>query len=446
MYDEATFTKEINNDLKLDGLIEILQSILDFEKTYDARINHFAITGGDPLLYPKWYEFIKELKQHGKVVTMMGNPETLTEKNLIKLKELDISNYQLSIDGLEKTHDHIRGKGSFNRTVNGIEKLLKYNINTHIMFTLNKYNKNELIPLIQFLAKNTNIHRFCFDIMSGVGNGAEMEMDLTAAEILDIFKSYLKEKNRLKNEGHPIYLKEKSHLFKVLRILSGDKKFYEVDNISTMGGCLIGWTCFCILPDGRVLACRRFPLEVGKLPEQSFSEIFLGSETLKKFRRPSFYKGCGFCKFYTICRGCPAVVFGLTGDPFAVNPLCFKGLLESELKINDKQDKEVKFKELPLNTSYKEEYDLIASNFNNSLPEIMRKSLNSPEACKTVLLLSNKDNLKAYERSSSEFFSNFNINLLPVDEIFIEEFTKIKDITIREKIHQICFWNIIKMT
>jgi hypothetical protein len=63
------------------------------------------------------------------------------------------------------------------------------------------------------------------------------------------------------------------------------------------------------------------------MPEQSFEEIFLGSPVLRQFRRPEFFIGCGECDFYMVCRGCPANVYSLTGNPLAKNPLCYRHLV-----------------------------------------------------------------------------------------------------------------------
>jgi radical SAM protein with 4Fe4S-binding SPASM domain len=89
-------------------------------------------------------------------------------------------------------------------------------------------------------------------------------------------------------------------------------------------GCYCGWTGISVLADGTVLGCRRLPLSVGKLPEQSFEKVFLGSKLLRKFRRRASFAECGSCDMYKYCRGCPAYAYSVTGSPFAANPICFR--------------------------------------------------------------------------------------------------------------------------
>ena len=111
------------NELDLPQMLRILDSCGEFEKKWHAEISRYAITGGDPLLYPDWKPFLAEVKRRGKRISMMGNPETLTEENLSALAGFGVSHYQLSLDGLKQTHDSIRGPGRFAAALQGLEKL-----------------------------------------------------------------------------------------------------------------------------------------------------------------------------------------------------------------------------------------------------------------------------------------------------------------------------------
>ncbi len=356
MYDELTYQDEKNNTLSLKNLIAILDNISNFEKKYNVEFHKFYITGGDPLMREDWHEFLLELKKRNKTISLMGNPETLSNKNLSLLADLGIESFQMSLDGLEKTHDYFRSKGSFQRTIGKIEELKAHNIKTNIMFTLYPTNAQELIPLIRFVAENTKTDTFGFDIGCFVGCGSKLERNFSQHEIQKILGEYIKEKNRL-NEISPLRLAEKSNLLKLSRF--ENNVLYPINPLNTpvVSGCLVGWTPPSILSDGTCLACRRMPLKVGKLPEDSFEEILLGNELLKKFRRAEFFKGCNSCELYSICRGCPANVHSLTNDPFEKNPLCFRE------NINRKIYTTPRFPSPTLNNTYQEEFDFFASHY-----------------------------------------------------------------------------------
>jgi len=363
MYDNATYGQEKDNTLDFEDLIRILNSIEAFEAKWGARIARFSITGGDPLQRPDWKEFVAELHQRQRRFSLMGNPETLTEENVEYLAKLGIVSFQMSLDGMESTHDEFRSKGSFHHTIEKLGLLKDYAIHTNIMFTLFPTNAKELIPLMRYLAENTEASSFSFDIGCFVGNASKIEQNFSPKYIKQIYMDFITEKQRLHAAGWPMQIAEKSNLLKLTRFESG--KYYPISpkKRPPISGCLIGWKSVAILSDGTMLACRRLPLEVGKMPEQSFEEVFLGSLLMKKFRRPQFYKGCGSCDFFNVCRGCPANVYSMVGDPFAKNPLCFRDMVSRQT-----EESKITLPGAPINADFEQEFQLIAaSHFPTSL-------------------------------------------------------------------------------
>jgi MoaA/NifB/PqqE/SkfB family radical SAM enzyme len=99
----------------------------DIKKTSDsfgAKCN-LAITGGDPLLHPNFWDLLSYLTDLGMEASIMGNPWTISDGVVKDLKRNGISTFQLSIDGMKKTHDLLRKKGSFDRTTEAIHVFQK---------------------------------------------------------------------------------------------------------------------------------------------------------------------------------------------------------------------------------------------------------------------------------------------------------------------------------
>jgi radical SAM protein with 4Fe4S-binding SPASM domain len=415
MFDESTYKEEKNKELSTNQIVEIINDIENFENKWGAKINNFFLTGGDPLLRDDWGFIFKELIKKDKNIYVMGNPETLTKDNLKKLSSLNIRGFQMSLDGLENTHDYYRNKGSFKRTIKAIDKLNQYNIKPSIMFTLTPDNKNELIPLMNFVAKETNALGFAFDILSSVGNAQGIEKKIDALELKELFTKYLDEKRKLYNEGYKTFFGEKSNFFKLIRFEQNDYYPSAPKELTAVSGCYIGLTCFTIISDGSVLACRRFPEKVGQMPENSFEDIFLGSKTLKKFRRPNFYEECGECDFFKVCRGCPAVTYGLTGNAFSQNPLCFRKNLSKETILELKPTKDIK-----LNTTYEEEFDLISNHFNNVFNEKYSDFMNNEKILMLIgKFIDDKDEKKKYMKNPDEYVVKYNLDLSDIQKTFI---------------------------
>jgi radical SAM protein with 4Fe4S-binding SPASM domain len=355
LYDKKTFQNEKKNTLSLNDLIKILDNLRDFEKKYNVKFSNIAFSGGDPLLRKDIFDFFNEVKKRKINIIILGNPETINEKTIKKLKNLNINKFQMSLDGLEKTHDFFRSKGSFKRTIEKTNLLNKHDIRCNIMFTLFPNNARDLIPLMNYIVKYTFEASFSFDIGCFVGEGKNLSKNFTSKDLHKIFSDYFNEKNNLEK----IYqrkFKEKSNFHKIIRLENNLLTQNFTDLTPVISGCLIGWHPPSILSDGSMLVCRRLPIIIGKMPESSFEDIFLGNSTLKKFRRRIYFTGCQSCDLYPICRGCPANVFSLTQNPFAKNPLCFRKELKNKALKNTSF-----YTEPDINTTYEEEWNFIAS-------------------------------------------------------------------------------------
>jgi radical SAM protein with 4Fe4S-binding SPASM domain len=86
--------------------------------------------------------------------------------------------------------------------------------------------------------------------------------------------------------------------------------------------CVIGRDGLCIMPEGSVFPCRRFPIPIGNLMNESLKEIWESSSLLDQLRKKENLKGrCGKCEIED-CRGCRSLALALTTDPFAEDPHC----------------------------------------------------------------------------------------------------------------------------
>jgi radical SAM protein with 4Fe4S-binding SPASM domain len=356
MFDSATLAEEKNSELTFGEICSVLDNLADFEEEYGYKFQRFFLTGGDPLLRIDWESIVAELHGRGKEVHVMGNPDTLTERNVEKLSRLGVKDFQLSLDGLRDKHDRIRGAGSFDLVHRQIALLRRSGLDVNVMFTLFPYNSQDLIPLLKHVATNTLATSFTFDIGCQAGSAIDnMPQDFEPGEIADLFAAYHENKRYLQRPDFRV--SEKSNLHRLQKYAR--RQLYPVnpDSCTRLAGCLAGWTGLCLLSNGAALACRRLPVVVGKMPEQTFEKIFLGSEFLKKLRRHEFYEGCGQCAFYSICRGCPATTYGIKGNAFAMDPHCFRDRVRKTFNpLTEMRES------LPLSSSYEQESAFIKEN------------------------------------------------------------------------------------
>lgn len=411
MFESERYRTEIEQELTFDKMLKILDDISDFENKYNFGVNDFFITGGDPILNPDYKKLLFELKKRGKRTYIMGNPETLTPEVIKVFKDAGVRQMQMSMDGLEETHDFYRGKDNFEVTVKALELLDKYDLPGTIMFTLTGENKDELIPLMNYAANNTKAKGFAFDLVCGVGNAKDISLQLSKEEVKKYFELYLDEKKKIKASGKQIRISEKSKFFQLIHYDNDEFYPYDIDEFSAIGGCYVGFTCYTILADGSVAACRRFPTIIGKMPEQKMEDIFLGNDLLKQFRRAENYETCGKCMFYKSCRGCPAVTYGYTQNPLSDNPLCFRELLNKKVETKEWTSPQ-------LDTTKEQEAEIVRSMLHNQYSSDYSSFIENEEVLILIgTLISSKSERKKFFANPDEYIRIYNPGALSQKEI-----------------------------
>lgn len=325
MRDERSYKDEIEKELSYKDCLKVLDDYLEMAEKLGAATS-INFTGGDPLLKPEIFDLIRESTKRGVSVGILGNPNLLTPRIAKRLKNCGLVKYQLSLDGLEKTHDRLRGrKGLFKDTLRAIDVLQREDIRTLVMFTLSKENSGDLIKVIRLVAK-LGVSLFDFARLVPIGSGAALKDQMIKPyEYREFLLHVLEEYKRLAEDGYQTYFGRKDHLWNLLyKELGLFERPLSEDKDLIYGGCAIGNNLLSVLADGTIYACRRLPIKVGKVPEQSIRDIFFNSPELNKMRKIEKMEKCGQCELLRFCRGCPAVSFGVNGSYFAPDPQCWK--------------------------------------------------------------------------------------------------------------------------
>ena len=95
-------------------------------RDFDTSSMMLCVTGGEPLLHPDFFEIMAHARDAGLVWGMTSNATLITPHVARRLAEVGMRTISVSIDGLEQTHDRLRGTpGGFRRAMAGIECLLE---------------------------------------------------------------------------------------------------------------------------------------------------------------------------------------------------------------------------------------------------------------------------------------------------------------------------------
>lgn len=296
-------------------------AVLDNIETFcqkARRSPYLFLTGGDPVLHPQFWELMAEVKRRKIPFTVLGNPFHLTDDVCSRLKDAGCRQYQLSLDGLEATHDRIRRPGSFRETLEAIPIIRRHGIAAAVMTTVSRWNYLEMPPLIDVVVShNVDVFafaRYCPDRDSRDTCCSPEEYRRMMEACWQKFQQY---------KDSDTYFSLKDHLWTLFQYERGlfDPAAYPDDDI-VYGGCNCGNGHFTILSDGSCYACRRMESKVGNALTQDLYDLFTGPE-MDKYRVYENFEKCSKCALLRFCRGCPAVARGYHGSMYAPDPECW---------------------------------------------------------------------------------------------------------------------------
>ena len=275
---------ERGHDLDPSIFIKILPELKKLK--YD----HVSITGGEPIFYQYFDEFLKIITTAGLTFNIVSNGYfwkryvPYVEKYRNYLTHMDFS-----LDGATaEIHDSIRQKGSYVKVIEAFENFNKLGIRTSAITCLNKINKNEIEKIID-LAEKIKCNVFLFGGVVGTDFNKNIVLNIKErADSLKIINSLRKKVNLRINAGASLILSDAINLC------------CELDSVS---GAAIN-------PQGELIFCCnsiKNGASMGSLKNSTFLELYLKAldlaNEIKKVRAealcsgntPDEFHGCHYC-------------------------------------------------------------------------------------------------------------------------------------------------------
>ena len=306
-----------------DQLIHTLDEI-EADATARQALAMPVISGGDPILHPKFWEFAEEIHRRGLYWFILGNPFHLNEAVCKRLHDLGCFKYQLSLDGLQDYHDHMRKPGSFQATLDAVKQLNDAGIRTQLMATVSRQNMADVLACMDVAVEN-NATFFTFARYCATSPEKAQEAYPSPKEYRDFLLAYYNKRRAYREKGCHTSFQLKEHLFTLLRYELGDFVIpeYAGDHPETIfDGCHLGMGC-TILPNGDLMACRRMESVIGNVKEEHIFDV-LSSEKCAIYTEVKNIRKCKDCELLNFCRGCRAVGFNIGGDLQGDDPMCWK--------------------------------------------------------------------------------------------------------------------------
>ncbi|MDS9472542.1 TIGR04053 family radical SAM/SPASM domain-containing protein [Sporosarcina pasteurii] len=287
----------------------------------------FVFTGGDPLMRPDLFELAKySIEEKGLPVSMTPSATPKVTRNaILKAKEVGLSRWAFSLDGsCAEIHDHFRGtRGSFDRTMKGIEYLKEAGIPIQVNTTISKYNLHDLEAIAEKVKEMGAVLWSTFFLVP-TGRGMQKDM-VSAEEHEEVMKWLYQVQQRMpygvKTTEAPhyrrVYLQERKRLGEEEILKRPDILGRAPQPVNDGDGFVF------ISHTGAVYPSGFLPIACGNIREQSLADIYQNSPVMKDLRDKSKLKGkCGVCEFKNICGGSRSRAYAVTGDYLESDPYC----------------------------------------------------------------------------------------------------------------------------
>lgn len=273
---------------KLDGFelpFEKADEIVD--TIINSNVMEVTISGGECLTYKGIEKIIKKFLINGIKVDVFTN--ALLLKNVLDKIDSDILNksallFYVSVDGLKSNHEQIRGKNTFDKTIENIKYAIEKGYPVVTNTVINKINYCDIMDMIVLLkqmgVKDVQLSNLI------VQGSADNSMKISLSE-----QMALKEKINDLYKEHPefgyIYYSEvpdSDGVRKVYSLSNGKKDFIGNDNWK----CTAGVARVTIDSNGKVYCCPFIKDSyLGDLNKENLSDVWDNVNRFKFLKRLS---------------------------------------------------------------------------------------------------------------------------------------------------------------
>ncbi len=284
-----------------------------FDDMHQNGTFFICIGGGEPFMRKDILEILDYGNKKQLAISVVSNGLLFTKELLLQLNDKNLDTLWVSFEGLEINHDYLRGKGTFNKTIDALKLLQKYyKGKTAIRVSLNKNNIDECFELIK-VAEKFSIDIIRFTPIIAFGRAKNEDLTISQEQYISFLKN-------IKNIQSTVKIIHPGIVYK-------DRFWTNSDNF----GCHCGKETVWIDELGNYSPCIFLGPEFnsGNIKNDSFINLWKKSLDSMKITGNNT---CKKCSNYSKCRGgCRARVFYETGNLNGIDPLC---PLRKNLKID----------------------------------------------------------------------------------------------------------------
>lgn len=274
----------------------------------ESGVEYVNLTGGEPLVHPHFPSIVAVLHEYGVEKSVVTNATHVDEEVASLLSRTETYVFA-TIEGPREVHDRIRGRGSYDMAIKGVEVLRRKVGRLSLVATVNKVNYRRVHEVVDY-AVSINADSLALLPVMPSGRAVETEIYIGPAEYLEALNN--------------TWLKAKEYGLAISAwctpwapLLEKDVGFWLCRNVEGMD----------VDPEGNVLLCDVLDFRITNVRREGVLkafEEFVGHELVRKVVNPTnLPESCTKCPIAQECRGgCYARAYVVSGDLNAGDPLC----------------------------------------------------------------------------------------------------------------------------
>ena len=321
----------------------------------ESGVREVTMIGGEVYMRDDWDQIARYLAERDVLVSLVTGALGMNQERVDRAQAAGIRGISVSLDGLERTHDALRGrKGSFRAAVEACGRITKSSMRLSFNSQLNRLSVPEL-PALADLLVELGGKAWQLQLTTPMGHAADRpDLLLQPYDYLELFPIlvWIKQTKLKPNEFRLFLGNNIGYFGPYERFLR-----YGAELEHHWSGCSAGQWALGIEADGKLKGCPSLPSAPytgGNLKERGLEDIWRNAPELTQFAhrtRSDLWGYCKECYYADVCKGgcnwVSSTLLGRNGN----NPYCIhralqfeaQGLRERVVKVEDAQGKPFDF-------------------------------------------------------------------------------------------------------
>ena len=305
------------NELRTAEAIDLVHQLADF------GLREVTLIGGEFYLRDDWDTIAAEIDRRGMLCSIVTGARQMTAERVRRAVAAGVGKISISIDGLERTHDTIRGSaGSWKAATDAARRISASGIDLSVNTQMNRLTMPEL-PAVADLLVEIGARSWMVILTAAMGRAADRpSLLLQPYHLLYLFPLLAEiKRERLDPNGIAFFPGNNVGYFGPL---AETLRYGGVDGY-VWNGCGAGVASLGIEADGQIKGCPSLPTAPyvrGNVRERPLREIALQLRREKTSTPVELWGFCQTCPFAARCKGgctwTSHVLFGRPGN----NPFC----------------------------------------------------------------------------------------------------------------------------